>query len=369
MGFQYNQSRRLPRGFTLVELLVVIAIIGILVALLLPAVQAAREAAKRTQCQNNLKNIALAVLNYESTKRELPPGSTFALKPDGSLYDQASGLGWPVLILPYIEESQISEESLKIWDDMKKVQPGQDAYASRMDFLNKLLPPMYICSSDQDLRYQREKFGTEDRKGMSYAGVAGSYFARTGMCPSKKTSGHYCVSQNVDSLFGPNNYDGLLIQGWPVSIKQATDGTSHTLLIGERTYQIRAWMIGAYSKPPTDPPSASSQRGQPSPPPDGPQPTTAFFACKNLSDKWPINHDPFTACYKDHNNTLGDRPNVPDSTPRLITVNDLPFGSRHQGGANFCYGDGSVNFLPDEIDFKVFLALGSRNGEETVAGF
>jgi prepilin-type N-terminal cleavage/methylation domain-containing protein len=68
------RPRTLRRGFTLVELLVVIAIIGVLVALLLPAVQAAREAARRAQCQSNLKNIALAVLNYESMKKELPPG-------------------------------------------------------------------------------------------------------------------------------------------------------------------------------------------------------------------------------------------------------------------------------------------------------
>ena len=344
-------------GFTLVELLVVIAIIGILVALLLPAIQAARAAAQRTQCQNNLKNIALAVLNYESSKGELPPGSVNAPG------DQQSGLGWPVQILPYVEESTVSEEAVE------RYKASGDAYDNAMDTLNSLLLPMYLCPSDPDLRTQREKFGNQLRKGMSYAGVAGSYYARTAACPNKKTSGVYCVAQSVTNLFGPNNYDGLLVQGWPVSLKQVTDGTSKTLLIGERTYQIRAWMIGAYWKPPTDPPLASTRRGEPTPPPDGPQPTTAFFACKNLTDRWPINHDPYTACYIDHNNSLGDRPEVPASTPRLISVNDLPFGSRHSGGANFCYGDGSVKMLPDDIDIKVFLALGSRNGEETVSDF
>src|SRR5688572_12496071 len=94
-------------AFTLVELLVVIAIIGILVALLLPAIQSAREAARRTKCANNLHNIALAVLNYESSKKELPPGSTFALTYQSGQYvnkERSSGLGWQVLILPYIEE-------------------------------------------------------------------------------------------------------------------------------------------------------------------------------------------------------------------------------------------------------------------------
>src|SRR3954471_1252579 len=77
------------RGFTLVELLVVIAIIGILVALLLPAIQAAREAARRTKCLNNLHNMGLAILNYESAKKGYPPGSTLAFKPDGTFYPSA----------------------------------------------------------------------------------------------------------------------------------------------------------------------------------------------------------------------------------------------------------------------------------------
>jgi prepilin-type N-terminal cleavage/methylation domain-containing protein/prepilin-type processing-associated H-X9-DG protein len=359
-------SARKRTAFTLVELLVVIAIIGILVALLLPAIQAAREAARRTACVNNLKNIALGALNYESSKKAYPPGSTFAMEkaPSVMFYDQASGLGWTVLILPYLEESKVSEDSLSIWEKMRINGPYQDAYSSTMDFLNKYLPAMYLCPSDPDLKYQQEKFGTADRKGMSYAGVLGSFFARTGICDTFKTAGHYCVTQSA-TFYGPNNYDGILVQASPTSIKSVTDGTSKTLLVGERYYQIRTWMIGAYSKPPSDP-SGGSGRGATTLAPIGAQPITAFFASKNLSDKWPINHDPFVACYVDHDNSKGDRPAVPDTTPRKITVNDLPFGSMHTGGANFAFGDGSVKFLPDSIDVNTYLALGSRNGAETV---
>jgi prepilin-type N-terminal cleavage/methylation domain-containing protein/prepilin-type processing-associated H-X9-DG protein len=365
MGLQYNKSRRLPRGFTLVELLVVIAIIGILVALLLPAVQAARAAARRTQCQNNLKNIALAVLNYETTKKELPEGSLI-INSGGT--STPSGLGWPVLILPYIEEGVISEEALDIY--LNATNP--DAYGAAMDGLNRLLPASYLCPSDTDLPTQTEKFLTQDRRAMSYAGVSGSYFARTGDCSTnKKVPGKYCVVMGnpATDFFGPNNYDGLLIHGWPVAMKQCTDGVSKTILIGERWYQVRAWMAGAYWRDQSDP--SSSGRGS-KVVPDGPQPRTAFFSCKNLSDRWPINHSPFAACYQGHENVYpdrpgGDRPTVPPSTPKLIAVNDLPFGSFHQGGANFCFGDGSVRMLPDEIDIRVFLAMGSRNGDETVS--
>jgi prepilin-type N-terminal cleavage/methylation domain-containing protein/prepilin-type processing-associated H-X9-DG protein len=346
-------------GFTLVELLVVIAIIGILVALLLPAIQAAREAARRTQCQNNLKNIALAVLNYESAKGALPIGSINAKG------DQQSGLGWPVQILPYVEESAVSEEAVA------KYKTSGDAYGSLLDEVNSLLLPMYLCPSDADIRTAREKFGNQKRKGMSYCGVTGSHFARTGVCPANRAAGQFCVFGGT-ALFGPNNYDGLIIQDWSVALKQVTDGTSKTLLIGERWYQMRAWMIGAYWKPPLNADGVSEGRRPGIPTStsiEGPQPNTAFFASKNLSDKVPINHNVYTGCYIDHQNDLGDRPALPNSVPRTLSVNDLPFASFHTGGVNFSYGDGSVRFMPDDIDTKLFLALGSRNGEETVSDF
>lgn len=338
------------RGFTLVELLVVIAIIGILVALLLPAVQAAREAARRMSCQNNVKNIALACLNFESTKKTLPPGSINAP------LAQQSGLGWPVLILPYVEESTVSEEALEVYKNTG------DAYGSSMDALNELLLPLYLCPSDPQVRIQREKFGNEARRQMNYVGVMGSYFARTGQCPSTRTTGIYCTAVSTTGLFGPNNFDGLIIQDWPISVQKATDGMSKTLMIGERWYQMRAWMIGAYW---LDPRTDGSARG--TTPPHGPQPSTAFFACKNFSDKVAINHDPYTGCYQAHNNGLGDYPPVPDSTPRILSVNDLPYGSYHSDGANFAHGDASVRFVNDDIDVDVYLALGSRNGGETVS--
>jgi prepilin-type N-terminal cleavage/methylation domain-containing protein/prepilin-type processing-associated H-X9-DG protein len=348
----FSVASRKP-AFTLVELLVVIAIIGVLVALLLPAIQAAREASRRMSCQNQLKNIALACLNYESSKRTLPPSS---LNP---VTQQYSGLGWPVHILPYIEQSTVNQGAID------KYLAKDDAYDSAMDELNKLIMPIYVCPSDPDLLLQIEKFGNADRRAMSYAGVAGSYYSRTGQCPSTRSE-HYCIAKSVTDLFGPNNHDGLMIQGWPVKLKEVSDGLSNTLMIGERTYQIRAWMIGAYWMDPAIPAFTPTARGQSrTARPDGPQPSTAHFASKNLTAAYALNHDPYQGAYQGHDNAMGDRPEIPASTPRVISVNDLPFGSRHPGGVNFARGDGSVNLLQDLLDSRIYLALGSRNGAET----
>ena len=213
-------------GFTLVELLVVIAIIGILVALLLPAVQAAREAARRTKCTNNIKNIALACLNYESAKKTLPPGSTNAAG------TSQSGIGWPVQILSFLEDAQISDDALA------KYKTSGDAYSSTLDSLNALKPAMYLCPSDGEVGDLPEKFGNVNRRPMSYCGVAGSWYARTGDCPPgpRKVSGKYCLwaKGSYNDIFGPNNYDGLIIQGSGTPMKKVTDGTSKTMMIGER---------------------------------------------------------------------------------------------------------------------------------------
>jgi hypothetical protein len=120
-------------------------------------------------------------------------------------------------------------------------------------------------------------------------------------------------------------------------------------------------MIGAYWNGTVDPPRPSTTV-----PPDGPQPSTAFFACKNLTDKVLINHDPFKAAYQGHDNSLGDRPTIPTSTPKTISVNDLPFASFHSGGSNFATGDGGVRFVNESIDVATYLAYGSRNGDDMI---
>jgi hypothetical protein len=256
----------------------------------------------------------------------------------------------------------------------KPPSPGQDAYSGTMDPLNQMMLPMYLCPSDGEMPQQAEKFGNAARKQMSYVGISGSYYARTGKCVTSpvgnswKQAGQYCISGSLTGLLGPNNYDGLLIQDWKVSIKQVSDGTSKTLLLGERWYEQRAWMIGAYSLDTATDPSGGSGRGAVVLAPNGPQPYTAWFSCKNLSDKAPINLNLVSLCYQDHDNTK-DRPsNLPASCKTNgLSVADIPFGSFHPGGACFAYGDGSVKFLPDDININTYLALGSRNDGDAVS--
>src|SRR6185312_4784885 len=112
---------------------------------------------------------------------------------------------------------------------------------------------------------------------------------------------------STNDIFGHNTYNGLIVQGWGTKLKKVTDGTSKTLMIGERWYMLRAWMIGAYWTDPTEP-NGGTGRNAVQLKPDGPQPNGALFATKNLSDLAPINHNPATNAYFDHVNDYNTLP-------------------------------------------------------------
>ncbi len=154
------------RGFTLVELLVVIAIIGVLVALLLPAVQAAREAARRTQCQSNLKQVTLAILNYTSAfNGKLPPGGIT----NGPCCSTRSKENWAILILPHMEQQAL-------YDQYRFDLFNEDPL--NLPVLQQILPS-YLCPSDEDtLELARPESGPGNQLQMA----RGSYRANTGRC-------------------------------------------------------------------------------------------------------------------------------------------------------------------------------------------
>jgi prepilin-type N-terminal cleavage/methylation domain-containing protein/prepilin-type processing-associated H-X9-DG protein len=194
------------RGFTLVELLVVIAIIGILIALLLPAVQAAREAARRSQCLNNLAQLGLAVHNYEAAYEMLPPGT---VNPQGPIRNAPKGyhMGWLVQVLPFIEEQvtfQYVDFSVGVYDD-KNNPVAKTEIAG------------FACPSDG------MAYSTEERWLASYAGC------------------HHDVEAPIDT----DNH-GVFFLNSHVRLRDITDGASHTIFVGEKKVDAidLGWMSG-----------------------------------------------------------------------------------------------------------------------------
>jgi prepilin-type N-terminal cleavage/methylation domain-containing protein len=231
--------RRPSRGFTLVELLVVIAIIGVLVALLLPAIQAAREAARRAQCQNNLKQIGLAVLNYDSAQGRFPPGSTSETSNLPGPYSST----WTVDILPFAEQPAL----FGLW--VPKVAGVRVDFSHAMNKrLRESIVPLYLCPTDidpttllspQDSGPSAETVAASWAPG-SYRGVSGSSPNNTGDLywdnPKANLTGS--ITPLPNETRGPlhailRNAGAGERKLKPVSTKNIPDGTSNTLLVGE----------------------------------------------------------------------------------------------------------------------------------------
>jgi len=192
----------LPSGFTLVELLVVIAIIGILVALLLPAVQSAREAARGTQCSNNVKQIQLALLNYESAFQSFPPGT----------YVPPITWGWSAYILPYLEQ----EAAHDVCDFTDRIDTPENQLAIKTFFQT------YHCPSAPENRLISccmQIRGDEDAAETNYAGVSTTRL-------SQQMFGFLCCALDFDG-------NGMLFYDSDVRLREVVDGTSKTLMVTE----------------------------------------------------------------------------------------------------------------------------------------
>lgn len=330
---------RKPRAFTLVELLVVIAIIGILVGLLLPAVQAAREAARRSQCKNNLKQLGLAGLNYESTRKHLPPSALLDL----SVTNTSNNGSWGVhgRLLDYIEQAQLHDlvNTELAWD-------GQQAiHDVRID--------VFQCPSDPKARESRPfDDGKPTLWPTNYGFNFGTWYV---FDPSTKKGGN--------GVFYPNSN---------LKLARITDGTSNTLLAAE----VKAWTYYTRNGGPasTDIPNtvsdaiamvnSGSQKKTTGHTewPDGRVHHTGFTATLAPNTEVLVQDDSGTEVDADFNSWQEGK-NGSEGSPTYAMITSR---SEHPGGVQVAMVDGSVQTVNDDIDLLVWRSMATRDGGETL---
>jgi prepilin-type N-terminal cleavage/methylation domain-containing protein/prepilin-type processing-associated H-X9-DG protein len=295
--------RRERAGFTLVELLVVIAIIGILIALLLPAVQAAREAARRIECANHLKQMGLALHNYHTAFGLFPPGASWLQNSGGY------GAGVFLYMCPYLEQQSLYEE----------YEQPYNLYDLDNPEVGRRIPPDYRCPSASGSRTDNND-KAQDWIPTDYVGVMG---------PGRDND----FEDLEDSHCGDYSTDGVFYPYSDTRIDDILDGSSNTLVIGEKLHAPRCWVKGAFEQG-----SGESRK-------------VCVFSCKNIA--YPINSEAAELCYE-----------CSGSGYTRILFNDIYFESKHPGGAQFLYADGSVHFVPETINFDVFGDLATKAGGE-----
>jgi prepilin-type N-terminal cleavage/methylation domain-containing protein/prepilin-type processing-associated H-X9-DG protein len=297
---------RMRRAFTLVEVLVVITIIGVLVALLLPAVQSARDAARRAQCANNLKQIGLALLNYESRQKTFPSGYVSNFESDGD--DTGPGWGWCSFILPEMEEGAIYRAihfDRTIEDPINGVRVANVAG--------------FFCPTDDAKRVWQAK--SRDAQGNPIALICE-------VAASNYVGMYGTTEPGVDG-------DGIFFRNSRIDLKDITDGSSNTISVGERAHQLgNATWVGSVTN-------------------------AILFPDDSNTVARPEAEESSGMVLGHAGEGVG---------PGAVGSDVNQFYSLHGDGANFLFADGHATFLPSSMDLVVYKALATRAGGETITG-
>jgi prepilin-type N-terminal cleavage/methylation domain-containing protein/prepilin-type processing-associated H-X9-DG protein len=360
------------RGFTLIELLVVIAIIAVLIALLLPAVQSAREAARRIQCVNNLKQIGLALHNYHSSNSIFPPGGILYVSDPWNGF--GNGLGWRSLTLPYMEGNNVFNSinvSLQV-GGVGTPDPGQ-SFTIWMT-----VNPAWLCPTDPN-----------NTGFVPYGGATGTYPLNSPpINPSTQQQVQVVPVSNYCGSFGDNYVVGPLTPpGDPWETPVGTNPAPGVARIGWMGFEGTKYSTLTFPNGPADGRLRGYfdyLSGQTSSIND----TTDGTSNSILVGEMIPTQDPDISFYDYNGCTAGTT--VPinymtDGIPGVLPGCQLCFGcpgmpwncrfaytykafrSYHAGGANFLFADGSVHFLKASLNMVTYCALGSRNGSEVVS--
>jgi prepilin-type N-terminal cleavage/methylation domain-containing protein/prepilin-type processing-associated H-X9-DG protein len=300
-------SRR--SGFTLVELLVVIAIIGILIALLLPAVQAAREAARRSQCTSNMSQLGIALHLYQGVYEIYPSG---VVNPKGPIRSQPIGyhMSWLVQILPYAEEQNLFDH----------IDFSQGAYAKKNAPAAAIGVRLFACPSD-----------------ISYGGWSStpSPDAQPEDLGPRGPSNYAGCHHDVEAPIAADNH-GVLFLNSRIRPRDVTDGLSHTLFVGEKLNEPNdlGWMSG----------TRATLRNT--------------GVLPNLGSVGRTGGIPMPGAVPGPDAGGAADQSPADMEKQLLTVGS--FASRHPGGFNILLGDGAVRFLSQSVPLQLFQQLGNR---------